>query len=142
MAKAKKGDVVHIHYTGRLDDGTVFDTSRNHEPLEFTVGDGRVIRGFDQAVEGMEEGDQLTTTIPADDAYGPHKQEMMVTVAREHVPESIDPEVGQELEVTSADGNTFNVRVAETHDDHLVLDANHPLSGQALTFAIELVEIV
>ena len=141
MSQAKTGDTVHIHYTGRLDDGTVFDTSENREPLSFELGVGTVIPGFEEAVTGMEPGDKKTTTIPADEAYGHRREDMVVTVAKEHLPEGVEPKVGEILQMSSGDDQTFNVVVSEIGEDPIVLDANHPLAGEDLTFDIELVKV-
>lgn len=141
MAQATSGDTVHIHYTGRLSDGTVFDTSREREPLEFTLGEGSVIPGFESAVAGMEPGDTKTATIPADDAYGPRREELVMAVGRDQLPDDLDPEVGQRLGMRTADGQTVEVRVTSTDDASVELDANHPLAGRELTFDIELVQV-
>jgi len=141
MAQANEGDTVHIHYTGRLDDGTVFDSSEDRDPLSFTLGEGQVIPGFEEAVEGMEEGDSKTATIPADDAYGERREDLVLTVLRDRLPEDLEPEVGQPLQMRSGDGETFQVVITEVDDDSVEVDANHPLAGRDLTFDIELVEI-
>ena len=141
MSQAKKGDTVHIHYTGRLDDGTVFDTSEDREPLSFEIGEGMVIPGFEEAVTGMEPGDKKTTKIPTDQAYGDRREAMIVTVSLEHLPEGVEPKVGEILQMSSGDDQTFNVVVSEIGEDAIVLDANHPLAGEDLTFEIELVKV-
>ncbi len=141
MAQAADGHQVRIHYTGRLDDGTVFDSSRGREPLGFTIGEGRVIPGFEAAVRGMAVGDSKTAVIPADQAYGPPNDELYLEVPVEQLPDGYDPEVGGQLQMTTADGRPVPVRVHEVRDEIVVLDANHPLAGQQLTFDIELVEI-
>ncbi len=141
MSSASTGDTVRVHYTGRLKDGTVFDTSRNREPLEITLGEEAVIPGFESAVEGMEEGEEKTATIPPDDAYGAPRDDLILTVSKDQVPADMDPEVGQRLQMQTQDGQNFQVTVAEIADDHLRLDANHPLAGKELTFDLELVEI-
>lgn len=141
MSSASTGDTVRVHYTGRLKDGTVFDTSRNREPLEITLGEEAVIPGFESAVEGMEEGEEKTATIPPDDAYGAPRDDLILTVSKDQVPADMDPEVGQRLQMQTQDGQSFQVTVAEIADDHLRLDANHPLAGKELTFDLELVEI-
>lgn len=141
MAQVKQGDSVKIHYTGRLDDGTVFDSSRERDPLEFTVGAGMVIPGFDEAVVGMEVGDEKTAEIPSDEAYGPHREDLLLSVSPERFPDDLDPEVGQQLQMQTGDGQTFVASVAEVGDEAVVLDANHPLAGKDLTFDIELVSI-
>lgn len=141
MAEAKNGDTVRIHYTGTLDDGSVFDSSEGAEPLEFTLGSGQVIPGFEQAVEGMQPGDKKEVTIPSDEAYGAHNDEWVLVVDRENFPEHIEPEAGQQLEL-SQNGQSFVVTVTEVSDASVTLDANHPLAGKDLTFELELVEIV
>lgn len=137
---AKPGDTVRIHYTGTLQDGTEFDSSREREPLQFTVGSGQVIPGFDAAVTGMVPGDRKTVTIPAAEAYGPHRAEMVVEVPRTQVPPQITPRVGQRLQLGRGD-QALMVVVREVHEDRVLLDGNHPLAGEDLTFALELVEV-
>ena len=139
MAVATDGDTVRIHYTGRLDDGTIFDSSEGRDPLEFVVGSGQVIPGFDRAVTGMEAGQEKTVTIPADQAYGPHRDDLLIKLGRSEIPEGVEPKVGQRLQMSTKDGQTFQVTVAETSDANVVLDANHPLAGKDLTFDIHLV---
>lgn len=141
MAEAKQGDTVRIHYTGTLEDGTVFDTSENRDPLEFTLGEGKVISGFEEAVEGMEEGEEKTAEIPSDDAYGPRRDDLILSVAREQLPDDLEPDVGDQLEMRTQDGQTFPVVVAEVGDQQVQLDANHPLAGEDLTFEIKLVDV-
>ncbi len=140
MALATQGDTVHIHYTGRFDDGTVFDSSEGRSPLKFVLGSGQVIAGFDQAVTGMEVGESKTVKIEAAEAYGDHREELVIPVGRSDLPEGLEPEVGQQLQMSSPDGQTFQVAVIETTDEKVVLDANHPLAGKDLTFDIELVQ--
>jgi FKBP-type peptidyl-prolyl cis-trans isomerase 2 len=141
MGQAKPGDTVKIHYTGKLDDGTVFDSSASREPLEFTLSSGQVIPGFDQAVLGMSPGETKTEKIPMDQAYGPYREEMVVEVSRQQMPPELEPEVGQQLQVQQTDGQTIPVVVTEVTDSTVTLDANHPLAGEDLTFEIQLVEI-
>ena len=141
MAEAKQGDTVHIHYTGKLADGTVFDSSADRDPLSFTLGEGEVIPGFEDAVSGMTEGDNKTATVPSDRAYGPRRDELVLTVPKEQLPGDMEPEVGQQLRMQTADGQTFVVTVTGTDDSSLEVDANHPLAGRDLTFDIELVRI-
>ena len=141
MAQAKNGDTVKVHYTGKLNDGTVFDSSANRAPLEFTLGQGNVIPGFDHAVVGMEPGETKTAEIPAAQAYGPYQDEMIIQVTRDQFPEDVEPEVGQQLQVQQANGNSFVVSITDITGDQVTLDGNHPLAGQDLTFDIELVEI-
>ncbi|MBN1917246.1 MAG: peptidylprolyl isomerase [Verrucomicrobia bacterium] len=139
---AAHGDTVKIHYTGMLIDGTVFDSSRDGEPLEFTLGSGQVIEGFEQAVLGMSPGESKTATIPAAEAYGPRYEEMVVTVERGQLPDELDPQVGQRLRVEQGEGEALIVTVVEASGSNVTLDGNHPLAGLDLTFALELVEIV
>jgi len=142
MVQAKEGDTVKVHYTGKLDDGTVFDTSDERAPLEFTIGSGQIIHGFEQAVVGMEPGETKTATIPPEEAYGPRRDDMTLTVEREQFPEEIEPEPGQQLQVRQPDGRGAIVTVSEVSGSTVTLDANHPLAGQLLTFDIRLVDIV
>lgn len=141
MAEAKNGDTVSIHYTGRLEDGTVFDTSENRDPLEFTLGEGNVIPGFEKAVQGMEAGESKTATIPSDEAYGQRRDDLVLSVAKEQLPEDLEPEVGQRLQMQAGDGQTFQVVISEVEEESVEVDANHPLAGEDLTFEIELVDI-
>lgn len=141
MANAQDGDTVHIHYTGRLDDGSVFDTSADRDPLSFTLGEGQVIPGFEEAVRGMETGETKTTTIEPEKAYGPRRDELTMDFPREQLPAEMEPEVGQQLRMQTAEGQSFQVTVVGTSDATVQLDANHPLAGRALTFDIELVKI-
>ena len=141
MAEAKNGDTVSIHYTGRLEDGTVFDTSENRDPLEFTLGEGNVIPGFEKAVQGMEEGDSKTATIPSDEAYGQRRDDLVLSVSKEQLPPDLEPQVGQRLQMQAGDGQTFQVVISEVEEESVEVDANHPLAGEDLTFDIELVEI-
>lgn len=141
MTEAKAGDKVRIHYTGTLADGSTFDSSEGRAPLEFTIGAGQVIPGFDKAVTGMTIGEQKTVTIPADDAYGQPDPRGFQTVPREHIPEEIPLEVGLMLQAVGQDGQAMPVSVAEISETEVTLDANHRLAGKDLTFALELVEI-
>jgi len=141
MTQAKDGDTVKIHYTGRLQDGTVFDSSSDREPLQFNIGSGQVIPGFEEAVNGMKVGEKKTAQIPCDKAYGERDPSMVTVVDRKHVPSEIDPEVGLRLQVGSPSGQLLAVTVIEVSDENITLDANPPLAGEELTFDIELVEI-
>ncbi|MBE9009846.1 peptidylprolyl isomerase [Pseudanabaenaceae cyanobacterium LEGE 13415] len=141
MAQAKVGDTVRVHYTGKLDDGTVFDSSSNGDPLEFTIGDGNIIPGFEKAVVGMSPGDSKTEVIPAGQAYGEHREEMVVVVDRAQMPPEMQPEVGQQLEIRQPDGSSIPVVVTDISEADITLDANHPLAGEDLVFDIQLVEI-
>jgi peptidylprolyl isomerase len=141
MESAKRGQTVRVHYTGTLEDGTVFDSSHGGEPLEFTLGSGQVIPGFDEAVDGMRVGEAKSVTIPADEAYGPHREELLLAIERDQLPDEMAPEVGQTLQMS--DGRqTFPVTIREVGTDQVVLDANHPLAGKDLTFDLTLVEVV
>jgi len=142
MTQAQVGDMVKVHYTGRLTDGTTFDTSLERDPLEFTLGEGELIAGFEQAVLGMAAGESKTTTIPADQAYGPHHAERMIDVERHHLPSDLQPEIGQQLQMTRPDGTTLSVMITTVTETQVTLDANHPLAGQDLIFDITLVEIL
>ncbi len=140
MAQAKSGDTVQVHYKGTLTDGTVFDSSEGRSPLEFTVGSGQVIRGFDEGVLGMNEGERKTINIPVEDAYGPANEEMIFTLNRTDIPDDIPLEEGMTLNMHE-DGNPrpIPVIVRKLDDTNVTLDANHPLAGQDLTFDVELV---
>ena len=142
MATAKSGDTVRIHYTGTLDDGTQFDSSSGREPLEFALGGGQVIPGFDSAVDGMAVGESKNVTIAPDDAYGQRHEQLVQEVPRDILPDDMDPAVGMQLQSQSPDGQVMNLTVTEVLEEKITVDANHPLAGQSLTFAIELVEIV
>jgi FKBP-type peptidyl-prolyl cis-trans isomerase 2 len=139
--QAKKGDAVSVHYTGRLEDGSVFDSSVSRSPLSFTLGDGNMIKGFDAAVYGMVIGDKKTVTIPAVEAYGERRQDMMIDIPLNEVPEHIQPEIGLQLTLQGAGGQPVPVTVVEVTEEKIVLDANHELAGKDLIFDIELVEI-
>lgn len=142
MSAATVGDKVRVHYTGKLEDETVFDSSEGRDPIEFTLGSGEVIPGFEQAVVGMEPGDEKTATIPAVEAYGERQEDLVVALERSSMPEEFEPEPGQELQMRDRSGNSFVVRVVEVGDEEVTVDANHPLAGETLNFEIELVEIV
>ena len=142
MAQAKQGDTVKVNYTGKLSDGTIFDTSRSRHPLQFTLGKGQVISGFEQAIVGMNTGESKTSVIPVDLAYGPRKDEMIVTLERSQLPPDIHASVGQRLELTQENDQTILVTVADTTETTMTLDANHPLAGKELTFDIELMGIL
>lgn len=141
MRQAQRGDVVKVHYTGRLTDGEVFDTSEGRGPLEFTIGEGRIIPGFESAVIGMAVGEKKTQEIPSDEAYGPHFDDMVHVVDREELPDDIQLELGLQLQMTRPGARPLVVSVVDITEDTVSLDANHPLAGQDLVFDIELVEI-
>ncbi|MCB0262139.1 MAG: peptidylprolyl isomerase [Calditrichaeota bacterium] len=142
MATAKTGDTVRVHYTGKLIDGSIFDSSVNSEPMEFTIGDGRLIAGFDNAVNGMSIGQTKTINIPSDEAYGPRYDELVQIVDRSDLPEDMEPAIGQRLEAVQENGNVINVIVSQVEADKITIDANHPLAGEDLVFDLELVEIL
>ena len=141
MQTVKSGDTVKVHYHGRLTDGTTFDSSEGRDPLEFEVGSGMVIKGFDDGVTGMTIGEKKTINIPSDEAYGPVNDDMLVEFPRSNFPPEMIPEVGMQLNMTSGDGQVIPVVVTEVKDDMVSLDANHPLAGEALIFDLELVAI-
>ncbi|MBW3467088.1 FKBP-type peptidyl-prolyl cis-trans isomerase [Arthrospiribacter ruber] len=141
MSVASKGDAVKVHYTGKLQDGTVFDSSANREPLQFTLGDGNMIKGFDAAVQGMEIGQEKSVTIPSNEAYGEKRDDMMLDIPLTQVPPHIKPEIGMELSLQNQQGQPVPVKVVGVDEEKVTLDANHPLAGQDLIFDITLVEI-
>jgi peptidylprolyl isomerase len=142
MGQAKHGDTVKVHYTGSLRDGTVFDSSANRSPLEFTVGQGQVIPGFETAVDGMNAGDQKTVVIPAAQAYGTRDEHLVIQMDRDRLPADLELEVDDRLQVRRPDGRVMNVTVTAITDSMVTLDGNHFLAGQDLTCEIELIEIV
>jgi FKBP-type peptidyl-prolyl cis-trans isomerase 2 len=141
MSKAKEGDKVKVHYTGTLEDGTVFDTSEQREPLEFTVGENMLLQKFEETVSGMEPGEERKVTIAAEDAYGEYREGLTLDVERSQIPDDIQPEVGLMLQVSTVDGGTANVTIVDVDEEKVTLDANHPLAGKDLNFDIKLVEI-
>ncbi|MBN2468112.1 MAG: peptidylprolyl isomerase [Deltaproteobacteria bacterium] len=142
MVQAKSGDTVRVHYTGKYDDGTVFDTSTGNEPLQFTIGEGEIIKGFEQAIVGMDVGELKSTTIVAGEAYGSYHQELIVVVDRGELPSYLNLEVGQRLQLTPEEGRMIVMTVTEITEASVTLDGNHPLAGKDLTFDIELVEVL
>ena len=141
--QAQKGDRVSVHYVGTLKSGQEFDSSvARNEPIEFVVGDGKMIKGFDVAVEGMKVGDDKSVTIPTDDAYGPKREDMMLDVPLDQVPAEIKPEVGMDLSIQNQQGQPTPVKVVHIDETKITLDANHPLAGEDLVFEIKLVEVV
>jgi len=141
MQAVKDGDTVKIHYKGTLTDGTVFDNSEGRDPLQIEVGANQVIPGFENAVRGMKVGDTKTETIPAADAYGDPKKELVIQAPVSQMPEGHDPKVGDQLQMTTPQGQQIPVRITEVAEENVTLDANHPLAGQDLTFELKLVEI-
>lgn len=138
--RVKDGDTVRVHYTGRLDDGTEFDSSRDDDPLEFKVGAGEVIAGFDDAVRGMAVGETKTVRVTPEDGYGERHEQMVTVIPREGMRLDAEPEEGMTLLMQLPDGNELPVSITEVTDTHVTLDANHPLAGQQLTFDVTLVE--
>lgn len=138
MSQVKNGDTVKVHYTGTLADGTVFDSSLEREPLEFTLGEGQLIPGFEKTVLGMSAGESRTVTIPAEEAYGPYREEMVLEVPRTQLPPDMQPQVGMQLQVGEEQGEGMVVQITQVSDTNITLDANHPLAGKDLTFNIQL----
>ena len=141
MSQAKKGDTVKVHCTGKLENGEMFDSSKDRDPLEFVIGGENVIPGFDKGVLGMEKGASVNITIPPEEAYGERDEQFVVQVSRNDFPENITPAVGLQLQMTQPNGEPIIVMIIDMSDDTITLDANHPLAGQTLFFEIELVEI-
>jgi len=141
MQQVKSGDTVKVHYHGRLTNGNTFDSSEGRQPLEFTVGSGMVIKGFDNGVLGMNVGDKKTVEIPVHEAYGPKDPQMVIDFPIDRFPPNIKPEVGMQLNMSNAAGQQFPVTIVEVKDDSVTLDGNHPLAGEPLIFDLELVEI-
>ena len=141
MAQAQIGDTVKVDYTGRFDDGTVFDSSEGREPLEFTIGQGQVIPGFEEGVSGMNPGDEKTINIPCEQAYGPRFDELTMNVEKSAFPPDMELSVGDMLELRQPDGETMMAMVTMVDENSVTLDANHPMAGRDLTFDIKLQEI-
>ncbi len=141
MTSVKENDVVKVHYTGKLPDGRVFDSSTEREPLQFKVGEGRLIPGFEDAVVGMQEKESKTVTIPHKEAYGDRHDELIQDVSKKQLPENINPEVGMELVSRTKEGQEQVVKVVDVKDEAITIDANHPLAGQDLVFEIEVLDI-
>jgi peptidylprolyl isomerase len=141
MTQAKAGNTVHMHYTGTLSDGTVFDSSEGRDPLSFTLGAGQIIPGLDQALHGMTVGEEKTVTIPAEQAYGPHDPQAVQAIPRDQIPPHIPLDPGTVLQMQTPDGQAMPVTVASADDSQVVLDANHPLAGKDLTFAVQVVAV-
>ena len=141
MQQVKKGDTIQVHYHGTLTDGSIFDTSTGRDPLEFEVGGGMVIEGFDNGVVGMAIGEKRTVQIPADQAYGPKNDDMVMEFPIDRFPADLVPEVGMQLNMSNNQGEQFPVVIVEVADEHVLLDANHPLAGKDLIFDLELVSI-
>ena len=142
MAEAKSGDTVRVHYRGTLDDGREFDSSAGRDPFEFVIGSGQVIPGFEKAAVGMAAGDKKNIKIACDDAYGPRDPEQVQAVPRDQIPQEVDVTPGARLQAQTPEGNQLLLTVVDANDEHVTLDANHPLAGHDLNFELELVEIV
>jgi len=142
MEQVKEGDVVKVHYTGKLTNGEQFDSSAGREPLEFTVGAGQMIKGFDAAMPGMTIGEKKTINISADDAYGQKDEQAIIEFPKENIPADMKLEPGMQLQLHNENGQPFPVTVSEIKDDIVILDTNHSLAGKELVFDIELMEIV
>lgn len=142
MQQVKSGDKIKVHYHGRLTNGETFDKSEGREPLEFEVGSGMVIKGFDDGVTGMVVGDKKTINIPFHEAYGPKNPDMLIDMPKDRFPKDMELEVGMPLAMSDDQGQQFQVAIAQINEDSVVLDANHPLAGEDLIFDLELVEIV
>lgn len=141
MSKAEEGNTVKVHYTGTLKNGEVFDSSKDKEPLEFTLGEGQLIPGFEKAVIGLNVGDTTTVNIPSAEAYGDSREDLIIAVPKDQLPTEIEPQIGMQLQVNQENGQPVPVRIADITETELKLDANHPLAGEDLTFDIELVNV-
>ena len=142
MAEAERGNTVRIHYTGTLQDNSQFDSSHGRAPLEFTLGNGEVLKGVDEAVVGMKPGEEKVVTIPAEEAYGPHREDFVHEVERSRISKEVDLKVGTVLQATNGAGDKISMTVVSFDDNTVQVDANHPLAGEDLTFDLKLVEIV
>jgi peptidylprolyl isomerase len=141
MSIAKTGDKVKVHYTGTLNDGTQFDSSHGNEPLEFTIGEGALLGKFENAVVGLEPGQSVDVNIPADEAYGQRREDLIIKVNNSNLPPNLNPEVGMKLHMQTADNQVIPLTIVEVLEDGIMVDANHELAGQDLNFHIELVSI-
>jgi peptidylprolyl isomerase len=142
MALAKEGDMVKVHYTVKLGDGTIIGSTTNHEPLQFTIGEGQILPGFEQAVVGMNPGESKTIEVPADQSFGPHLDEMVVVIDRARLPGDFNPKIGEQVQFRQEDGQIATVLVTDVSGSSITIDANHPLSGKDLTFDIQFLEVV
>jgi len=141
LSTVEEGNTVKVHYTGKLKDGQVFDTSEEREPIEFEIGAGQMIPGFEKAVVGMEKDESKTVEIESDEAYGDVNDELFLEVPKSELPDNIDPEVGMQLQVQQQEGQQIPVQITEVKDSSITLDANHPLAGKDLVFDIKVVDI-
>lgn len=142
MDRARKGDTVSVHYTGRLEDGTVFDTTAGRDPLVFTMGNEETIPGFEEAVSGMKPGELKRVRVPAKKAYGPRREEMLMRLKRDQLPEELEPQIGERLQLNQQDGFAMVVTITDIAGSCVTVDANHPLAGKDLVFDIRLVKVV
>lgn len=142
MDKVKEGDTIKIHYTGKLEDGTVFDSSEGAIPFEFTVGEGKIIPGLEQGVIGMEPGESRSITIPMELAYGPYMKERIFEMDKKRAPEDFSPGIGQQIQMHRADGMPVIATVIGIFEDHFIMDCNHPFAGKTLIFDTKLLEIL
>ena len=142
MSEAKKGDTVKVHYTGSLEDGTIFDSSKDRDPLEFTAGEGMVVPGFDNMILGMKVGQTAKESIPCKEAYGERREDLQLEVKRSDIPADLELAVGAQLQMQAPDGQKARVEIIGFTDKLVQLDANHPLSGKDLTFEVELIEVI
>jgi FKBP-type peptidyl-prolyl cis-trans isomerase 2 len=141
MKEAQVGDLVRVHYTGKLQDGEVFDSSKERDPLEFTLGDKDLLAGFENGVVGMKPGESKSVTLEPENAFGDRREDLLLKLPKTEFPENITPSVGLQLKLSNASGNDMTVVITEVGEDSVTLDGNHPLSGQTVTFDIELLEI-
>lgn len=142
MDNAKNGDKVRVHYTGKLDDGNIFDSSEGRNPLEFTIGHNQVLKKFEDAVEGLSLGDKAKVHIPAEEAYGVRHEHLVVKLPKQNLPEELTPEVGMKLQTQTKEGEVMIVQITEIGENEVTIDANHELADKDLHFEIELVEIL
>ncbi|MFW6169085.1 MAG: FKBP-type peptidyl-prolyl cis-trans isomerase [Planctomycetota bacterium] len=142
MTKADNSNKVRVHYTGSLDDGTVFDSSQERDPLEFTIGSNEIIPAVENAVKGMEEGEEKQVKVPPTEAYGERNEQAIMEVSKDQLPSDVDVKVGTVLQGSTQDGDTMRLQVTEVKEDSVTVDANHPLAGQTLNFDLKLVEVV
>lgn len=141
MSEAKTGNTVKIHYTGKLDNGTIFDSSKQREPFQFTIGQGQVIPGFEESVLGMQTGETKSFNIPCDKAYGQKQDELIIEIPKENIPNEVEYDVGTHLQIQQPNGQVVAVLVKSINENTVTIDANHPLAGENLTFEIELLEV-
>jgi peptidylprolyl isomerase len=141
MTQAKNGDQVQVHYTGKFSDGTVFDSSADSDPLSFTLGEGKIIEGFENAIHGMKTGEKKTVMIPPEKGYGSRNDEMVIEVPLDQLPKNLDPQEGQQLQLTNQDNQPIVVVITKVSEESITLDGNPPLAGRDLTFDLELVTI-